>query len=146
MFRLTARFCLPLLLLALLTDASAETASLYQAGFNTRIIEHQAGYFILEFQLDEVTLVPVKYAGEEYHAVELAGGGWLEQIGAPDLPCASRLVALPDLSDWRVTLLDAEYTTQNGVDVFPVQEGDFTLNPQPGRFQRDANIYQRNAF
>jgi len=133
---------IPVLLLAL-----TEQEQLHQKrNFATRVVEADQGGLTIDFELADLTMVPVRYQGAEYFTVELEGGGWLEEPGAPDLPLASRLVAMPDLSDIQVELVDAEYTTQQNIDIFPVQAGDFWENPEPGYFQRDTEIWQRDAF
>lgn len=117
-----------------------------QKNFATRLVGADPGGLTIDFELEELTLVPIVYQNQQFVSIELSGGGWLEELGAPDLPIASRLVAIPDLSDIQVQLLDAQYTTQQDLDLFPVQTGDFWEHPEPAYFQLDESIYQQDAF
>lgn len=85
--------------------------------------------------------------GRRWDRLEITGGGFSSETGAPEVPNFSRLIALPPSVGVRAEFQAIESTTIGGLDLMPAQGVDPTdllANPQPIRF--DMASYSRDLF
>jgi hypothetical protein len=85
--------------------------------------------------------------GRRWDRLEIPGGGFSSETGAPEVPNFSRLIALPPTAGIHAEFQVVESTTISGLDLMPAQgadPADLQVNPQPVRF--DIASYSRDSF
>ena len=122
--------------LALLSRASSrqETPSIHTLGS----IEEG---LVLEFELPSLHALPLEIAGETFHVLqieagsfpilEIGGGGFTGQVGAPMLPSFSRLIEIPACVAAHLEIVSLETTEVAGFRPIPVQPDEasgFVIN------------------
>ena len=66
--------------------------------------------------------------------------------GEPDLPAFSRFVAIPNGATTHVEMGHRSMTTIQNVDLLPAAPIKFDTDDSPNTYEKDLNIYHRNAF
>ena len=120
-------------------DGSPETVQ------NTRVISSDGSATILEIELSGMFLESVVVDGEVFHSLQLHDFGSTQQIGAPALPIVADMIAIPGMSNVRVSILSEETITLQGYNVSPFQTP--TTDDMPaGAFDYDEELYNTNTF
>lgn len=93
-----------------------------------------------DLQPSEVTL-----EGRSYQKIEIADTGMTHEVGKPQVPVRGVLFAVPDHTEIKVELLDADVESHTGFRLAP------TLPPAPSIEERgvavvDDKTYQTDAF
>ncbi len=100
-----------------------------------------------EVRLPGVDLLEGTLEGRRWDRVEIPGGGYEMQLGAPEVPHFTRLVAIPATAGVRAEFEALESTTLNNIQLMPAQgldTEDLAVNSQPVQF--DMAAYSRHAF
>jgi hypothetical protein len=71
--------------------------------------------------------------------------GSSDQLGHPELPLYSQLVAIPDRAGISVEIINAEYQTISDIDIMPCQISQENENDEHP-FTKDESIYQQDKF
>ncbi|MBD3236696.1 MAG: hypothetical protein GF330_08330, partial [Candidatus Eisenbacteria bacterium] len=98
---------------------AAESAALEQPVL--RISEQDADGFRLEFELPALAAQSLEVAGERYDLLEIPGGAFAGDVGAPMLPTFSRLIEIPARRGVRVEVTRLETTELSGYRPLPRQ-------------------------
>lgn len=91
-----------------------------------------------DYVLPEVEEMSTMIEGQEYHLLRLAGFGFTNQVGAPQLPQLRLLVGLPLKGDVEVAILGAEFEERSGYRVAPV--------PTLFRYTEDGTALSRKEY
>jgi len=106
----------------------------------------------LNLEIDAVGLKPAESWGNNYKTAGLPGGdklmpGSTGEIGEPEIPSLTTLIAIPDQAGVTVTAHYESYEIIDDIDLLPVQtpmpEGGFD---GPATFAKDINAYSQNEF
>ena len=103
--------------------------------------EMSINYSLQSFQFDQVIV-----DGITMKAIHLPGVFLPNEAGAPDLPVNSRYIAIPQGSVARIDILSSRTEVMHGIDIAPAPVIPLDSDPNPQEFQKDPDIYSRNAF
>ncbi len=89
-----------------------------------RLLSSDAQAVRMEFELPALDIQDVTIEGEQFQALEIAGGSHRGEIGAPMLPIFARLVQIPDQAGVTVSVIATEVQEIPNVRPYPLQPGD----------------------
>lgn len=101
----------------------------------------------IEVKLPGVELLEGELEGRRWDRVEIPGGGYEYELGAPEVPHFTRLLIIPTTTGVRAEFEALESQTLPNVDLMPAQgldPEDLKQNPQPVRF--NMSDYSQDAF
>jgi hypothetical protein len=114
-----------------------------------KLISADASKVRIQLEVPEVLVEDKLAEGETYQLLTIPGGGWLTQVGDPQIPLFCRFVALPPTSGVRVEVIEQETEALSGsFRLYPFQEPLIrSEDAQPKPFQLNQATYsQTRAF
>ncbi len=110
------------------------------------LISQDASKVRVKLTVPEVQVEDKLVEGETYQLLTLQGGGWLTQVGDPQVPLFCRFVALPPHSGVRIEVIDQETEVlSRTVRVYPFQKPPVRgENQEPQAFQLNQETYSQN--
>ena len=96
--------------------------------------------------ISAVTLEEADREGLEGQFITMNGIHIANEAGAPDLPSGSTFVAIPNGATPSIKMVNAKTKTIKDVDLIPAPQPQMDDNDSPAVYQKDMNIYSRNAF
>ncbi len=96
----------------------------------------------INFSLPGYELETVIENGSEYQKISFPNEGKIVEIGKPDLPVFSRLIALPDQGIPIVQILDYQEEIISDVVIYPMQELQIESQPRQFEFTIDEEFYR----
>ncbi len=103
------------------------------------MLDSNQNELIVEFNLPEIAIQQLAVDGQIFHAIEIAGGAFRGEIGAPMLPTFSKAIQIPDYSGVTIDLETISTTELNGYRPLPMQPADNSS------FQFDASAYSLDS-
>jgi len=100
----------------------------------------------LRHNLGAVTIEDANRAEVQGQIITLAGVYTANTAGAPNLPSSSTFVALPNGATASITMVSSKTKVISNVDLIPAAVPQLDNDDSPAVYQKDANIYGRNAF
>lgn len=100
-----------------------------------------------EVRLPAVELLQGTLEGKTWDRIEIPGGGYEYETGAPEVPDFTRLVAIPAASGIRIEFNALEETTLRNIELIPAQGDDpvdLQKNSQVVRY--NSAVYSQDAF
>lgn len=88
----------------------------------------------------------VTYEAGEYHRIISDLEGQIRLIGAPELPSATQLVAVPASGDVRANFSYRNVRVETGVNLVPFQPVQLEAQNLADEFHMDEDIYSTNAW
>jgi len=111
------------------------------------MLSHTSAGDRFELRLPGVELDGAVLEGKLWDRVDIYGGGFEQENGAPEVPHVTRLVALPPTAGVRVEAVILEEEIIPGVELMPAQGIAPDEGPEAGRVRHfDAARYARDAF
>ncbi|MCK4403686.1 MAG: hypothetical protein KAW02_01225 [candidate division Zixibacteria bacterium] len=115
-------------------------------GLQVELVAADASRVRVEIRIPEMVIEDKMVEGKTYQLITIPGGGWLTDVGDPQLPLVCRFVALPPTSGVRIEVIEEEKETLSGTFlIYPFQKppirGD---NPEPEEFQVNEEIYSQD--
>ncbi len=112
------------------------------------ILYQDAEEMQLEVQLPGVELLQGLLQGKLWDRVEIPGGGYENELGAPEVPHFTRLLAIPATAAVQAEFEALETTVLSNLELMPAQGLDpQDLQREPGRqVYFDMAAYSREAF
>lgn len=110
------------------------------------ILSHGAEQVQFEVRLPAVDRTEITLDGQKWDQIDIPGGYRSLELGHPDIPRFSRLLAIPAMTGVRVTFEALETTTIPGIALVPVQNLESEQPPPDQRVQFDMSTYSRDAF
>jgi hypothetical protein len=101
----------------------------------------------IEYRLPGIDLLEGTLDGRRWDRVEIPGGGYEQEIGAPEVPHFTRLLIIPARTGVRAEFEALETTTLQDVNLMPAQgvdPADLAELKQDTHF--DMSAYSRDAF
>ncbi|MFH1862592.1 MAG: C25 family peptidase propeptide domain-containing protein, partial [bacterium] len=111
------------------------------------VLHRTADQVQIEVRLPGIDLLTGELQGRRWDRVEIPGGGYELELGAPEVPHFTRLISIPNGSGVRAEMEILEESTFQNVDLMPAQgldPVDFAQKLQAVNF--DATVYSRDAF
>ena len=101
---------------------------------------------IIRHNVSAITLEQADRDGLQGQFITLSGIHIANQAGAPDLPSGSTLVAIPNGATPSIRMVHYQTKTIQNVDLIPAPQPQLDNDNSPAVYQKDLNIYSRNAF
>jgi len=139
------------MILMLATAACAEWRPLQPASEGQRpefaMLDHSKSGDVFEMVLPGIELTSAVLDGKRWDRVEIYGGGFEQEIGRPEAPHVTRLVAIPGASGVRVEAVILEEETISGLDLMPAQGIAPDEGPEAGRLRHwNSEVYARDNY
>ena len=115
-----------------------------QDGFS--ISSHNNTTTTIRHNVSAITLEQADRDGLQGQFITLSGIHIANQAGAPDLPSGSTLVAIPNGATPSIRMVRYQTKTIQNVDLIPAPQPQLDNDNSPAVYQKDLNIYSRNAF
>ena len=145
--------CLMMTLLfsALMSSSAAEWLQLRQGSDGQRpefrMLEHNATGDRFEMSLPGIELSGALLDGKRWDRVEIYGGGFELDVGKPEVPHVTRMIAIPATAGVRVTAKIVEERIISGISLMPAQGIAPDEGPDAGRLRHwIEESYQRDNF
>ncbi|MCF7793650.1 MAG: hypothetical protein K9N09_08875, partial [Candidatus Cloacimonetes bacterium] len=100
----------------------------------------------VEFNLPGYEFETVTESGTEYTKLSYAGEGEILEVGKPDLPCFSRLVAISNTGRTTVEIIDYDEEIISNIIVYPQQELQSESQPNRSGFVKDEVFYNNGSI
>lgn len=116
-------------------------SSLARAGepLKVEVISADDSKVRVELTIPDILVEEKLAGGERYQMLTIPGGGWLTQVGNPQLPLFCRFVALPPSSEVRLEVVETEKKTLSGsYRIFPFQK------PPVRGEESESDVFQLN--
>ena len=127
------------LLIAMLISASL-FAEVQPQTKDFSIISRTAGSMDIRFDLPSYKMTQEDRGGTGYQKFTIQDAAYLSDIGLPELPVLSTMIAIPFTGSARVELVDSHSTVRSGILPYPVQNED----SQDKGFSLDTEYYSGN--
>ncbi|MCD4791455.1 MAG: hypothetical protein K8R37_15780, partial [Bacteroidales bacterium] len=104
-------------------------------------------YFEIEYSFTDAYISETQVEGEKYNFLHIEGFAKMGQVGAPALPAHNEIIAMPENSTGKVTILSSEYMEYEGFNIHPALKParDTEGAPEP-EFEKDEKIYNSDEF
>ena len=140
-----------LLLSALVSTSSAEWMQLRQGNDGQRpefkMLEHSATGDRFEVTLPGVNLSEAVLDGKGWDRVEIYGGGYELDLGKPEVPHVTRMIAIPATAGVKVTARIIEERIIPGIWLMPAQGIAPDEGPDAGRLRHWVEeVYKSDSF
>lgn len=122
------------------SDVEGERPQVYLIKQSDDLIE-------IEVRLPGIEMRESTLEGKDWDQVEIPGGGFFSELGAPEVPNFTRLLAIPATAGVRAEFRALDVATLANVELAPSQglaPEDLAGKSQPTRFNSD--VYSRDAF
>ena len=96
--------------------------------------------------ISSITIEEADRNGMEGQFITLSGIHIANEAGAPNLPSSSAFLAIPNGAKPFIKLVNAKTKTLNNIDLIPAPQPQLDNDNSPAVYQKDMNIYGRNAF
>ena len=111
------------------------------------LLSHDSKKLELEVRLPGIELLQGTLEGKRWDRVEILGGGFELELGAPEVPNFTKLLAIPARAGMRAEFAALETETLTNVDLMPAQGGDpEDLKDSSDPIRYDRTVYSRDAF
>ena len=144
-------FCFPLLIFLGLNPVFASFVPIRDDVTDERpviqVLRHDQNQIQIEVKLSGINLLEGTLEGRHWDRVEIPGGGFELDLGAPEVPHFTRLLAIPSTVGVRAEFKLLESKTLPDIDLMPAQG----LDPQdlvktPQITHLDPEVYSENTF
>lgn len=117
-----------------------------QEELQVKTISIDASKMRVEVKLPQVQVESRTVEGKTYQLLTVPGGGWLTQVGDPQVPLICRFVALPPSSGVRMEVVEEEKEILPGTYmVYPFQKPPMrSSNPEPQTFELNDKVYSQD--
>ncbi|MBC8527571.1 MAG: hypothetical protein H8D22_12085, partial [Candidatus Cloacimonetes bacterium] len=99
----------------------------------------------LQFSLSGYEKETIVQEGEEYQRISCANEGWFTEVGKPELPRISRLIAIPDEGSISIEVLGYEDEILTEMNIYPGQSLQSKDKPE-SQFAKDDEFYLSDEF
>ena len=100
----------------------------------------------IKHNLGVVTIENADRAEVQGQIITLSGVYLPNEAGAPDLPSSSTFVAIPNGATASLKMVSSKTKTISNVDLIPAAVPQLDNDDSPAVYQKNADIYTRNAF
>jgi len=116
-------------------------------GLEVKLISADDSKVRVEIKVPELQVEDKTVEGKTYQQITIPGGGWLTEVGNPQVPLVCRFVALPPTTGVRMVVVEQEKETLSRTFLLypfqkPLMRSD---NPQPEAFQLNQETYSQNT-
>lgn len=121
------------------------SAAISSADNSNQILSSSQAGLVVELNTPSFRLETEFVEGVEYKRLQIPGWGVTGEIGKPELPVLSKIIALPDLAGVHYSLEILETEVVSDVDMYPLQAGETdTPTDEAPAFSIDDAFYRAN--
>ncbi len=110
------------------------------------ICNKNSNQLTLKHNLGAITIENANRAEVQGQVITLSGVYLSNVAGAPDLPSSSTFVAIPNGATASLKMVSSKTKVISNVDLIPAAVPQLDNDNSPAVYQKDAKIYNRNAF
>jgi hypothetical protein len=110
-----------------------------------KLLENTKSGFEVEFEIPGFQREKIEREGVVYDRLTLPTGGYLVEIGKPQLPTLVKYIEVPSEGDFEVKVVFADYEVLAGYNVYPAQE-PWPDSQELPPFTIDHQFYQQDKF
>ncbi len=139
------RKCVLIAVLGMISFLSASVSSLSsQATMSAfKVTGKSSSVLNLSFQLPAYEFSTEQMEGKSYSRIVLANSGVTRDLGMPELPVLSTMIAIPATGSVRLETVDEQKTSITGYEAYPFQ--DDAEYGSPKNFSMDREFYLRGS-
>ena len=115
-----------------------------QNGFS--ILNKSERHLTIRHNIGAITIEEADRAEVAGQVITLSGVYSPNEAGAPNLPSSSTFIAIPNGAKASLRLISAQTKTIQNIDLIPAAVAQLDNDNSPAVYQRNAEIYSRNAF
>jgi len=115
-----------------------------EAGFN--LVSHDGSGVEIVFSVTKMAILDQNIDGETMQWVQIPGVMLPNDAGAPDLPFASRYIAIPEGASATVELVAAQTEVMQGLNIAPAPPIPAENDDSPLQYIKDTEIYDHNGY
>lgn len=113
--------------------------------YSIKVLESNATVYKVQFAIHGFTDSVIVEKDAKYHLLSMSSGTHLTNVGEPQLPTVSQLIALPGEVSYNVTILEGKWKEIDMENVYPVQK-DYKENEPKPEFEILKEIYQKPSY
>ncbi|MBI9037154.1 MAG: T9SS type A sorting domain-containing protein [Bacteroidales bacterium] len=100
----------------------------------------------LTYSLSEFSLENIIVNGESMQNIILSGVSLPNDEGAPNIPCSSSFIAIPQSANVQLEIIEITEEFFNNIEIAPAPKIPFQTDEAPLEFIKNKNIYSKNAY
>lgn len=100
----------------------------------------------INYELGQFSLSQVNYRGEEMSEISIKAISIPNNEGLPNLPVESRMIAIPQGAQAKLTVVRAERQTYRNVNIAPALRLQAETEEPEANYVKDMKVYGKNAF
>jgi hypothetical protein len=109
------------------------------------LLESSSQSLTLELTIPEPDLSEKNLSGSVYQAIQIAGTGYTNEPGKPQLPFRGALIAIPEGSQLQLEILDSDTEIRSGILLPPVPELNSDNDTTIYIYNKQEKIYQSDS-
>lgn len=113
--------------------------------YSIKILESNATVYKAQFTIHGFTDNIVTKKNIEYHLLSMSSGSYLTNVGEPQLPTISQLIALPGEANYNITISEGDWKDIDMGIIYPVQH-DYKEKELEPKFEMSNDIYQDSIY
>lgn len=137
-------FLITVLVMVSILSASTGNVSSQAANSAFRVSSKSNNSLTLSFQLPSYEFATEQLDGKSYSRIKLADSGFTRDIGMPELPVLSTMIAIPATGNVQIEALDIQQSMISGYDAYPFQEDNESGGPKALSVNRDFYLRGSN--
>ncbi len=137
-------FLITVLVMVSILSASTGNVSSQAANSAFRVSSKSNNSLTLSFQLPSYEFAIEQLDGKSYSRIKLADSGFTRDIGMPELPVLSTMIAIPATGNVQIEALDIQQSMISGYDAYPFQEDNESGGPKALSVNRDFYLRGSN--
>ena len=114
--------------------------------YDFRVISSDEEKVQLEFTLAGFELDDIRLGGKDFKRIVIERSGDLGEIGLPNLPALSRMIAISQRGGAGLTIEEIEYWETEGITIAPLQPSQWEGATEEPDFTFDTEFYQRDEY
>ncbi|MCR3884960.1 MAG: C25 family cysteine peptidase, partial [Methanothrix sp.] len=129
-------------------DADAFILNGDEDAAEVRLLASDAGGFVIDLHLRGLKVEVAEIGGETFHVLTVSEKATTIEVGRPEIPVVSEVIAVPAGARIRATVIKSSYSAYPGYRVRPFQPPEVDCDPsgEARPFVIDEEFYSQDAF
>jgi len=129
-------------------DADAFILNGDEDAAEVRLLASDAGGFVIDLHLRGLKVEVAEIGGETFHVLTVSEKATTIEVGRPEIPVVSEVIAVPAGARIRATVIKSPYSAYPGYRVRPLQPPEVDCDPsgEARPFVIDEEFYSQDAF
>ncbi len=101
----------------------------------------------VEYLFSDASISEISIKDKIYNFIHIDGFGKMTEVGKPALPCYNDIFAVPDFSNVKISIIQADFKEYSGFLIHPALQPASDLDGAPSpEFELDYVTYSKNEF